>query len=58
MKTDPRSTTPANADIKTMSENEIDAVGGGSFALARPGETNAGWYNRPRGPLAGGYVMS
>lgn len=56
MKTDPRSTAETNA--KTMSQDEIDAVAGGSFALARPGETNAGWYNRPRGPLAGGYVMS
>jgi len=58
MKIDTKGTSTTDATPKTMSENEIDAVSGGSFALARPGEPHAGWYNRPRGPLAGGYVMS
>ena len=56
MKSDSRTTAVnTKSSTETMSQAEIDAVSGGSFALARPGETNAGWYARSTGPLIGGY---
>ena len=57
MKNDPRNTA-AKSNIETLSQNEIDAVSGGSFSLARPGQMDANWMNRTTGPLKDGYVRA
>ncbi len=44
--------------VEELSEVEVDAVSGGSFKLANPGQINPNFFNRPAGPLKGGYVYS
>lgn len=44
--------------VEELSEIEVDAISGGSFKLANPGQVNPNFFNRVVGPLKGGYVFS